>query len=35
MHNEVGIVRWYIEVFENGFDTMRTLQDFLEAQKKI
>ena len=35
MHNEIDIVRWYIEFFENGYNTKTIMQDFLAAQKKI
>ena len=35
IHNEMDIVRWYIEFFENGFNSKTILQDFIEAQNKI
>ena len=31
----MDIVRWYIELFENGFSSKTILKDFLEAQNKI
>jgi len=30
--NEVDIVKWYIEVFENGYDSKTLLKDFIEGQ---
>ena len=35
IHNEMDIVRRYIEFFENGFNSKTILQDFIEAQNKI
>ena len=33
--NEMDIVRWYIDVFENGHDTRNLLKDFVDAQAEI
>ena len=35
IHNEMDIVRWYIEFFENGYNSKTVIQDFIEAQNKI
>ena len=31
----MDIVKWYIEVFEQGFDTKTIIKDFIEGQAEI
>lgn len=35
IHNEMEIVKWYIEVLEGGFNTKTILKDFVDAQNQI
>ena len=35
IHNEMDIVKWYIEVLEGGFNTKTILKDFVDAQNQI